>query len=289
MIAQVDTVVVRNNTPLKFIDVSDPWNNPITFIALVSILIAIFALFSPIIVNWISEKIRLKKLKIFIKYLIDSIIIDFNQYTRNLDKLKTQLIDSAIKEFDIPSLSEINIHSLAKVDYKDLYMMFVTKQSDKTNESAKHLSFIIKATNWLNSNDILQKNMSNFMSDLRRYDGKISDNVDNILRGFDSYLSKMMAVGDEYKDDEFLVKFRNLIAGLRNSNDPDNIEVIKDELVDKLKELCREYLSHSEASKFLNFTINVNDGYLNMTSIRESYTNNIDETITSLKSDMVKS
>jgi len=285
MICQVDTVTIKNDMPIPFIEVSDPWHNPVTILAITSIGIAILALLSPIIIQWISEKIRLSKLKNIIKYFLERIIVDLKQFISHLNHLKEQIRDTSTENFKIPLLDDERIQSLAKIDIKDIFTIFIDNQSN-IKESSEHISSILDLSEFLRTNELLQKNLSHFLQDLRRYDEKFKENVNYIYRGYEDYLSKEMVANNDYENDEFLIKFRDILRNWRQINDRDRIEVIKSDLLDKLKSHCTTNLNHQESTRFIKYITDANDAYSEITNIRDSYVSYIETNVKSVESDL---
>jgi hypothetical protein len=132
-------------------------------------------------------------------------------------------------------------------------------------------------------NDISQKNFSQFMSDLRRYENNYKENVDSILRLFDKYRSFIRRKKINPKTDAFFHDFDIILKTWQDTENPNSIVSIKNNLLRPLKEHCTQIDEDVRSNEILPIVIKANYAHDDIVHIRELYSKIFTQVIEKIK------
>jgi len=267
------------NDSLKVVLIKDISNNftfwgissDTIFTTLITILIFFLGFSIRRIFERKKELNRLKDVKIFFLLYIKSLIDPINEYIASLSELTKKVEDINNQEISFSDNAKLAIDENI-VNQLDLFKAFVFNEKSRKKENIQNLKTILNSLLIIKQHKInLKENFFRFFDDLRRYEKKLKESTNAVLRCFDEYLSEALRAKINLDQDLFLKGFKELIAKWHKIENYNFIEITKINMIDPLKEFCRQNIQDPRALRLIPLLINFRDAYLNIVVVRKIY------------------
>ncbi len=257
----------------------------VSLLELITILVAISALLLPSIRNWYSEWRRLKETKKYILVILNGALSPLKSKIDGLEKLVESVKNTESKTHSFYQYSTYYFDIYNKISHKDLYKIFVLNFWFLKKElKISHFDKLNKAVGFLlKYNEIEKQNMTKFIEDRRRYEKNYKTNLNTILRKSDFYKSKNDQNKVLQKDDQFLVKFINLILKWNEDQDKNFFNTTQTMLINPLNELCKKNSSDDRAMEILPLTINCDYEYSDIVNLHLVHLSSLTEALETIK------
>ncbi|MEE8186724.1 MAG: hypothetical protein V3T99_03565 [Nitrososphaerales archaeon] len=270
----VHTPISQYQSPdiLRFIDVGSFWDNPATFISIVSLLIAIAAIILPILRSWVRENNRLKSLEEYIYYILEDLSDPISKKLKNLRELSETIRDIENRNFGYAESSLLLTRTFNEISKQDLYEIFLAGKKLKQEDQRKYLKDVVDAVDFFDrENDIDKRNFFQFMSDLRKYEKQFSENANAIVGLFDSYVAQNQRLGKKPSEDEFLKGFDRILFEWKKDEKFNTMTKTKEEMLNPLKDLCVKNRSDERAVELLPHIKKSNYAFADLKNLRGLY------------------
>lgn len=218
-----------------------------------------------------KEKNRLLDVKSFFIIYIESLLKPLDKFINSINDLSTNLKDLNERGIKFSETSKLSIN-VNIIDQLDLFKVFVFDEKENKDKKIYHLK------NILSSLVTIDKTKSNtkdtffrFHSDLRRYENVLRENWNFILRQFDIYISTGMRNPSELVNDSFMSGLKEIFSEWNKNEKKDSIDITKKILIEPIREYCKLKIEDERTLQLVPATVGYNDAYMNITVLREIY------------------
>lgn len=265
-----DTVLV--NDTLRILESTNSLEDPSTYIAFASLVIAIIAIYLPIWRANSKEKQRLISLESYTYYLLEDLLKSIDKKARNLTELSKIIGNIESRNFGFADNSRMLTDVFQNISHQDLYQIYILNRKQGIEEKGKHFRNIVNAVDFLSKQNGLDKeNFSRFMSDLRMYESQFKESINEICRLRDSYASASTRQNITPNDDPFLIGADKILFVWNSDENPSLIEATKTNMLDPLLQHAQSFPEESRAVKMATLIIDALLAYNNLKNLREQY------------------
>lgn len=215
---------------------------------------------------------NLKDIKSFFIIYIESLTDPFEHFIDQLKKLSENIKDLNNRELAFSESSKLAVDENI-IDQIDLFKTFVFDEKTNKDEKILYLKNVLNALITIRkAKENLKETFFKFLDDLRRYEDKLKESWNFILRQFDLYRSYGLRNPEALKKDIFLNGLKDIIIEWNNNENKNNIDFTKEKLIDPVEDYCTKNIEDERALHLIPAAVNYNDAYLNIVNLREIYT-----------------
>lgn len=255
-----DSISVTIPDTLKVVN-SVPFYKDATFyLSIITILIALLALFLPHAITKSLEKkkenVRLHELETYFFSILISLNEPINKQIGFFKELSEKIKDEESREIRFQENSDLYMQNLNEIKHQDLYTIFIQKKNLPLEEKVEHFKNIFHSLHYINSQvDRSKSNFITYFNDNRRYETEFRENVDQILRQWDQYLSFAKRNNVIPSQDALLKEFDAILQNWKNTDNMYSIKCAEDNLLDPLKKLCQEEVADPRTTELIRYVV----------------------------------
>lgn len=250
----------------------------VIFSTLVTIFIFALGLFCKWRYDIYIENKNLKEKKEFYLATIKSLIDPIRKQAKLFEDLSKQIGGKETKKFYFNEIKELYNKLSLFNNIDDLYKIFVNKDDGENEIKFLQYSNIIDTVGFLiEQREKSQLNHTTFFSNFRRYENEWSDAGFGIVMCYDTYASDFIEKNIDKSKDEFFTRFSFINHKWQKMDTCRNIYIAKENLVNPLFDLCKEFISDKRALKLMDYLKKANYAFSNYTNIKDTYSELFEE------------
>ncbi len=215
---------------------------------------------------------NLKDVKSFFLIYIESMIEPFEHFIDSIQKLSDNLKDINNRKLSFSESAKLTVDENI-VNQLELFKAFVFNEKTAKEKRIIHLKNLLNALITIKKVKVnLKDTFFKFNDDLRRYEHKLMDSMNFISRQYDLYLSIGLRSSIDFEKDLFLVGFKKIISEWNESENKDFIDITKTKLINPTKDYCTLNIQDERALHLIPATVDFNNAFLNIETLRNNYT-----------------
>jgi len=226
-----------------------------------------------------KEKERLKDIRLYFFTIADNLINPIELLIKSYRQLSETIADKKHKDFGLGESHELYLDSIRSLSQVDLFTILISdnKHGDE-QEKSKHFKNVFDTFEFIRlQNERVKRNFSYFDSEQRIYSRQWNDNANSIARLFENFKSSNIRNNIPKSHDQFLGEFDNIMHKSTQVDDYRNIYVVKEHLIDPLKELCKKHEDDPRAIILIPFIIECRMAFENIVNLKVLFSRAFDE------------
>jgi len=218
---------------------------------------------------------RLKTIREYILNVLQSIVSALSDVSDEMQRLGNQIDDITHQNIEFRESSNLFLDSIKSVNDIDFYNALFLGTTSKDSKGLEHNENILNAIEFIGLHRRrVKENFMNYYNRYREYSKKWSSEIDSIFRIYDKYRSYNESNDIQISDDPFLREFDSIIHSWRTqSEDFREYNMVSENLLNPLKELCTDNLSDSRSNELLPIIVHSNYSYEDIQYLKETFSN----------------
>jgi len=231
-----------------------------------------------------KEKKRLDQIRIYFLAIADSLINPIESLIKSYRQLSDSIAGKKGHAFVLGESHELYLDTIRTLSQVDLFTILIldNKHGDEQLRS-KHFKNVFDAFEFIRlQNERAKRNFAYFTSEQEVYSRQWNENANSIARLFDNFVSANIRNKVPKSQDQFLGKLDQIFHSAQVKDDR-NIYMVKEHLIDPLKELCKEYRDDPRAMILLPFITECRMAFDNIVNLEGLFSVSFDEEASKLE------
>ncbi|MGB2805587.1 MAG: hypothetical protein WBD64_11925 [Candidatus Zixiibacteriota bacterium] len=231
-----------------------------------------------------KEKERLKQIRIYFLGIADRLINPIESLIKSYRQLSDTIADKKRHDFALGESHELYLDSIRTLSQVDLFtILILDNKYGEEQLKSKHFKNVFDAFEFIRlQNERAKRNFAYFNSEQEKYSRQWNDNANSIARLFDNFVSANIRNNVPKSHDQFLANFDRICHSAQVKDDR-NIYIVKEHLIDPLKEVCKEYKDDPRAMILLPFIIECRMAFDNIVNLKRLFSGSFDEEASKLE------